>query len=90
MKFRFGAGDIMSAYEVVTFPRQLAGEWRLFTVYVVKNSDIPFLWSRKGMAKAKVIIDLAEEVITVLGKRIVTNIISSGHMCISILLTEDS
>ena len=53
MKFKFGAGDIQQANEQ-TLPGKIAGENVIFGIsYVKDNSDIPFLWSKKGMKKER-------------------------------------
>ena len=84
-KFKFGAGAIQTASELITVPGELVGKDCLFKIYIVENSDIPFLWSRKCMAKAGVKIDLATGELEILGKRVIPDVTSAGHMCISIL-----
>ena len=84
VKFMFGAGDTQISNEVVTFPGEIAGISCTFSTHLVPNSVVPFLWSRKSMGKAKVLMDLEKEEIVVLGKRIVPDVTSAGHMCINI------
>ena len=61
MKFKFDAGDIQKANEQ-TVPGKIAGENVIFEIsYVKDNSDIPFLWSKKGMKKEHLKRDLAAE-----------------------------
>ena len=87
-KFKFGAGDIQIASEEITVPGELVGEECFFKISIVENSDIPFLWSRKAMAKAGVKIDLATNTPEILGKRVIPNFTAAGHMCINILPSE--
>ena len=88
MKFKFGAGNIQKANEQ-TVPGKIAGEDVIFLIYVIDNSDIPFLWGQKGMKKVGVKIDVAAEEITKFCKSIIHDVTTAGHVYISILIRKD-
>ena len=78
VSFKFGAGEIQEAAEQVKIPGEFSRQLCWFQIYAVMNSDIPFLWSKKGMGKAGVMMDI-------LGKKVIPDVTSTGHMCITIL-----
>ena len=83
-KFRFGGDEVLEAIKCVTFPGSLADNKVLFSCHVVK-STIPFLWSKRSMAKAGVVLNLPEDSALIMGKKVDLDLTSAGHYSLQIL-----
>ena len=81
--FKFGAGEKQKSKETVSLPAFLAGHAVQINTDVV-NSDIPLLLSKDAMKRAKVKLDLVNDVAEVLGETVSLDLTSSGHYCIPI------
>ena len=58
-KFRFISGEVLPAIRKVTFPGRLANQTVMFSAHIV-DRDIPILWSRPGMTRAGVVLNMNE------------------------------
>ena len=85
-RYRFGGGEILKSNALVRIPAEVAG--RRFTIETdVVDSQIPLLWSLGDMKKAKVKLDLANDVAEVFGRSVNLNFTSAGHYCLPIVPT---
>lgn len=83
MSFKFGDGSRVKSLKKITFPAVLAGEKCRIKTDVV-NSDIPLLFGKPSMEKARVKIDFEIDCAEVLGRHIQLKCTPSGHYCIPI------
>ena len=83
MSFKFGDGSVVKSLKKVIFPAVLAGERCKIKTDVI-DSDIPLLFGKPSMKKAKVKIDLENDCAIVLGKHVDLECTASGHYCIPI------
>ena len=81
--FKFGDGSVINSLKRVIFPAVLAGENCKIKTDVI-DSDIPLLFGKPSMKKAKVKIDLENDCASVNGKHVELQCTSSGHYCIPI------
>ena len=81
--FRFGGGTVLASKGSYKIPVFVAG-MSLSVVTDVVESDIPLLLSKSAMKRAKVVLDLEHDVVTILGRKVALNETSSGHYCIPI------
>ena len=79
--FKFGDGSVIKSLKRVIFPAVLAGEKCTIKTDVI-DSDIPLLFGKPSMKKAKVKIDLENDCASVCGKHVDLHCTSSGHYCI--------
>ena len=85
-RYKFGGGEILKSNALVCIPAEIAG--KRFTIDTdVVDSQIPLLWSLGDMKKAKVKLDLANDVAEVFGRLVNLNYTSSGHYCLPITPT---
>ena len=82
-KYRFGGSEVLPAFRKGTFPGRLANQTHIV------NSDIPMLWSRQGMMRAGVVLDMSQNGPWIRGAylfenysfcriRILVNLVSAG------------
>ena len=83
MSFKFGDGSVVKSLKRVIFPAVLAGERCKIKTDVI-DSDIPLLFGKPSMKKAKVKTDLENDCAIVLGKHVDLECTASGHYCIPI------
>ena len=81
--FKFGDSSVIKSLKRVIFPAVLAGQRCKIKTDVI-DSDIPLLFGKPSMKKAKVKIDLENDCASVLGKHVTLQCTSSGHYCIPI------
>ena len=81
--FKFGDGSVIKSLKTVIFPAVLAGEKCKIKTDVI-DSDIPLLFGKPSMKKAKVKIDMENDCASVCGKHVDLQCTSSGHYCIPI------
>ena len=74
----------MGGHKMLTFLGNLADNKVLFSCHVVK-STIPFLWSKRSMAKAGVVLNLPEDSALIMGKKVDLDLTSAGHYSLEIL-----
>jgi hypothetical protein len=86
-RFRFGGGEVLKSLKEVEFPAMLAGRKVTMKCHVV-NSSIPLLWSRAGMAKAGVMLDLPNDRAKILGNWVDLDLTGPGHFSLFILPVE--
>ena len=86
-RYKFGGGEILRSKKVVHIPAEVAGE-KITIVTDVVDSQIPLLWSLEDMKKAKVKLDLANDVAEIYGNSVNLNYTSSGHYCLPIVPAE--
>lgn len=86
--FKFGDGVVVSSLKKVTFPCVLAGFHCKIKSDVVE-CDIPLLFGKPSMKKAKVKLNVENDCAVILGKNIKLRCTLSGHYCIP-LTTEDN
>ena len=82
--FRFGGGETLQSKGVFELPAVIAGQCVTITTDVVESS-VPLLLSMKAMRKAKVKLDLENDMVEIFGKRVHLNYTSSGQCCIPIV-----
>ena len=85
--FKFGDGKVVPSLKKVVFPCVLAGEHCKIRSDVVE-SDIPLLFGKPSMKKAKVKLDLENDTAQILGKDIKLKCTPSGHYCVP--LTDEN
>ena len=81
--FKFGGGERLQSKGVYTIPAVIAGK-EVFIETDVVDSDIPLLLSMEAMKKAKVKLDLENDMAEIYGVSIALNHTSSGHYAVSI------
>ena len=81
--FRFGGGTVLGSKGSFKIPVYVAG-MNLYIVTDVVESDIPLLLSKSAMKKAKMVLDLEHDMVTILGRKVALNETSSGHYCVPI------
>ena len=86
-RYKFGGGEILRSEKCVHIPAEVAGKKIMIECDVV-DSQIPLLWSLEDMKKAKVKLDLANDVAEIYGNLVNLNYTSSGHYCLPIIPTE--
>ena len=84
--FKFGSGTVRSLKKV-TIPAVLAGEKIKIKTDVVE-CDIPLLFGKPSMIKARVKIDFEKNCANILGKYVKLECTPSGHYCLPIFDIE--
>ena len=81
--FKFGDGHKVFSDKKVTLPANIAGI-NCFTDIELVKERISLLLSKSSLKKAKAVIDMANEKITIFDKKIDLYFSTSGHYCIDI------
>ena len=81
--FKFGDGQKLLSYKKVTLPANIAGINCFIDIELVKEK-IPLLLSKCSLKKAKAVIDIANDKITIFDKKIDLYFSTSGHYYIDI------
>ena len=76
---------MLPSIKKVKFPGKLAGKDVMFKSHMVK-SNIPLLWSRPVMSRARTVLDLANNRAKILGVWVDRNLTAVGHFALDILL----
>ena len=83
ISFKFGNGHKVFSYKKVTLPANIAGINCFIDIELVKEK-IPLLLCKSSLKKAKGVIDMANEKITIFDKKIDLYFSTSGHYCIDV------
>lgn len=81
--FKFGNGKCIKALNTVCIPIAIGDKNVSLTTEVV-TEDIPLLFSRRSMKKAKATLNTADDTINMLGEQIKLIITSTGHYAVPI------
>ena len=81
--YRFGVGKKLKALKSVEIPLFIGTKKTSIVVDVVRG-DIPLLFSRSSLTKAKAVMDFENNSINMLGQKIPLLDTSSGHCMISL------
>ena len=79
----FGS-EVLPARKLVKFPGRLANRNIMFMSHIV-NSDIPMLWSRAGMEKAGVVLDMNGDGAWIFNTWVDLKLTKAGHYALDIL-----
>ena len=82
-RFKFGSGQALVSRANCLFPAYLVGKRILISTDVVE-SDIPLLLSKSSMKAARVMLDLENDMATILGVTVALDQTSAGHYCVPI------
>ena len=86
-RFKFGNGSVVKSLKKVTIPAVLAGVKCLIKTDVV-DCDVPLLFGKPSMAKAKVKLDFEKDCASILGRHVKLECTPSGHYCIPIFYVK--
>ena len=86
--FKFGGGERLQSLGSYTIPAVIAGKSVKINTDVV-HSDIPLLLSLDTMKRAKIKMDVENDVAEVFGVPVLLNYTSSGHYCIPLEKKSD-
>lgn len=76
--FKFGDGDVVVSIKKVVFPCVMAGKERKIRTDVV-NNDIPLLFGKPSIKKAKIKIDFEHDTAIIHGVKMKLNCLKTGH-----------
>ncbi|KAK4298165.1 hypothetical protein Pmani_029465 [Petrolisthes manimaculis] len=79
--FRFGDGNMYKSTKKVKLPVNIIGN-RAYVIANVVDCSIPLLFSKKSMKKAKMKLDLENDIAVIHGKKVKLRCTSSGHYCL--------
>ena len=82
--FKFGDGETKYSYQLVKIPAKIGTKYCFIEAEVV-DCEIPLLLSKESLKRAKTIIDLDNDKVSMFGKQIDVQFTSSGHYCVNIL-----
>jgi hypothetical protein len=89
--FRFGDGADVKSFQNVTIPAMI-GETacNINTEVVDVDVDLSLLLSKASLKKAKTVLDLQNDTVTIFQKSVQLQYTSSGHYCVDIIKRDGS
>lgn len=87
-RFRFGGDEVLDSVKMMKIPAMVGGKKIMMKTHVVL-SKIPLLWSRPGMKKAGLVLDLPKDRALIFGKWQELQTTSVGHYALYIVPMED-
>ena len=86
-RFRFGGDEVLDSVKMMKIPAMIGGKKIMMKTHVVL-SKIPLLWSRPGMKKAGLMLDLPKDRALIFGKWQELQTTSVGHYALYIVPME--
>ena len=87
-RLRFGGDEVLDSVKMMKIPAIVGGKKIMIKTHVVL-SKIPLLWSRPGMKKAGLVLDLQKDRVLIFGKWQELQTTSVGHYALYIVPMED-
>ena len=81
--FKFGDGKTVYSNQLVKFPAKIGTNNCSIEAEVV-DCELPLLLSKESLKRAKTILDLNSDKVSMFGEQIDVNFTSSGHYCVNI------
>ena len=81
--FKFGDGKTVYSNQLIKFPAKI-GTHDCFIEAEVVDCELPLLLSKESLKRAKTVLDLNKDKVTMFGEQIDVNFTSSGHYCVNI------
>ena len=81
--FKFGDGKTVYSNQLVKFPAKIGTKVCSIEAEVV-DCELPLLLSKDSLKRAKTVLDLNNDKVSMFGEQIDVNFTSSGHYCVSI------
>ena len=85
--FKFGDGKTVYSNQLVKFPARIGSKDCSIEAEVV-DCELPLLLSKDSLKRAKTVLDLNNDKVSMFGEKIDVNFTSSGHYCVNISNTD--
>ena len=82
--FKFGDGETVYSYQSVRIPARIS-DISCFIQTEVVDCKIPLLLSKESLKRAKTVLDLSNDRVTMFGKPVELHLTSTGHYCVNIV-----